>query len=77
MHALHLAGRIVVPTAKLVTLFRSGIDLLSAPNWSYMGDDKGMKSEPKGRDSLIPSSQMDPGYGGSCWSRDFTRIVPL
>jgi hypothetical protein len=41
-----------------------------------MGDNRGTKSEPKGRDSLIPNSQTAPRYGGSR-TREFTRIGPL
>jgi hypothetical protein len=52
------------------------IDLLSAPYWSCIGDDRGAKSEPKGRVSLIPSSRKAPGYGGSCRTHAFTEIVP-
>ena len=40
-----------------------------------MGDDRGTKSEPKGRCALIPGSRTAPGYCDACLSRGYLESV--
>jgi hypothetical protein len=75
--APHLAGRISHSDHEASDSIWAGNRPAERTVLDLDEDDRDAKSELKGKMGLIPGSQMAPGYGGSCWSRDFTRIVPM